>query len=145
MLKKKTTCVFFWLRWLPPSCMLQSLVLFDHFHFSFCQFLLACLVLDNKSVDLKCSSKKYIKLAFQCIVIKIGHFQYTNMVKRLNIILKKSFRPNVEVVTDEKLPNRLTGPYRRQIHCPRLRKHKEYLKIFLQTTKKILGGILVNI
>ena len=67
------------------------------------------------------------------------------MVKRLNIILKKSFRPNVEVVTDEKLPNRLTGPYRRQIHCPRLRKHKEYLKIFLQTTKKILGGILVNI
>ena len=52
---------------------------------------------------------------------------------------------NVEVETDEKLPNRLTGPYRRQIHCPRLRKHKEYLKIFLQTTKKILGGILVNI
>ena len=26
-------------------------------------------------------------------------------------------------MTDEKLPNRLTGPHHRQIHCPRLRKY----------------------
>ena len=135
MLKKKQL-VFFWLRWLPPLCLLQSLVLFDHFHFSFCQFLLACLVLDNKS------SMKYIKLAFHCSQKRSFSIYYHGQT--LNIISKKSFRPNVEVVTDEKLPNRLTGPYRRQIHCPRLRKHKEYSKIFLQTTKEFLGGILVN-
>ena len=63
------------------------------------------------------------------------------MVKRLNIILKKSFRPNVEVVTDEKLPNRLTGPYRRQIHCPRLRKHKDYLNYSCKRQKKLSGGL----
>ena len=34
---------------------------------------------------------------------------------------------NVEVMTDEKLPNRLTGLHRRQIHCPRLRKYSNNL------------------
>ena len=34
---------------------------------------------------------------------------------------------NVEVMTDEKLPNRLTGPHCRQIHCPRLRKYSNNL------------------
>ena len=114
----------------------QSLVLFDHFHFSFCQFLLACLVLDNKSVDLKCSSKKYIKFAFHCSQKRSFSIYYHGQT--LNIISKKSFRPNVEVVTDEKLPNRLTGPYRRQIHCPRLRKHKDYLNYSCKRQKNFL-------
>ena len=46
---------------------------------------------------------------------------------------------NVEVMTDEKLPNRLTGLHRRQIHCPRLRKYSNYFhklwKIFHEEQK----------
>ena len=50
----------------------------------------------------------------------------------------------MEVMTDEKLPNRLTGLHRRQIHCPRLRKYSNNFhklwKIFHKEQKYQING-----